>query len=416
MLRSGRARDLVQLALARNPAIQAARARWRATAARIAQRGALPDPRLTFGYFLEEIETRTGPQEARLGVQQGFPWPGLLAARENAAAYAAHAAWRHLDAVQLTTIDRLLATLYELRYLDRTIDITRENLELLRSFEEVIRARYRVGTGSHPELIRVQVALGQLEDRVSQLTALRPSQLAQVNAILARDADAEIPTPLELPDRVATGEVEPLVAVAREANPDLLALLDRQEEQAELAKAARWSGYPDFAVGIETIFTGEAINRSTRGSGDDPVILTLGVSVPLGRRKYRAAVEEAEAQRAALEREHDASLRDLTAAIHRAWFDHHDADRRTRLYRDALIPKAEESLRASLTGFRTGEATFLDLLDTERTLLEFAISEERARADRGRALSRLAALAGAEFPTRGVTPDSTPEDEEGGPR
>ena len=57
--------------------------------------------------------------------------------------------------------------------------------------------------------------------------------------------------------------------------------------------------------------------------------------------------------------------------------------------------QAEESLRASLAGFRAGDASFLDLLDTQRKLLEFALAAERSRADRGQALARLTSLVGA---------------------
>ena len=55
-------------------------------------------------------------------------------------------------------------------------------------------------------------------------------------------------------------------------------------------------------------------------------------------------------------------------------------------------------------------ASFLDLLDTERTLLEFAVSAERARADRGQALARLNTLVGEAVPTEPTTnPTTEPE-------
>ena len=70
----------VRYALYHSPAVEAAYQRWAAVSERLPQVRALPDPRLNFGFFLDEVETRTGPQQARFGVSQSFPWPGLLEA------------------------------------------------------------------------------------------------------------------------------------------------------------------------------------------------------------------------------------------------------------------------------------------------------------------------------------------------
>jgi outer membrane protein TolC len=309
--------------------------------------------------------------------------------------------------------ERVVSTLHDLAYLDATISITEENLELLRSFEEVLRARYRVGSGSHPELIRVQVELGQLEDRLTQLRSMRPAYVAELNAALNRPSGEEVARMTGLPGRIASVDADGLAEIARRSNPMLLAMDEQIEEQRLLSEAARRDGLPEFMVGLEYIVTGEAMNSSTPGSGDDPILLNFGISLPIWRDKYDAGVREALARRLAVAGERADQANRITAGIHRAWFEHMDADRRVRLYENSLIPKAEESLRASLAGFRAGETSFLDLLDTERTLLEFAIAAERARADRGKALARLNTLVGEPVPTDAADPSARtdPSDE-----
>jgi len=389
----------VRYALHRSPAAEAAYQRWVAAAERIPQAGALPDPRVSVGLFLEEVETRVGPQEARLGVSQGFPWPGLLEKREDAATRAALAAWRRFEGVRLEVARRVMTVLHELVYLDRAVEITRENLDLLASFEEVVRARYRVGAGKHPDLIRVQVELGEFEDRLAQLVAMRPAYVAELNAELNRPADAAVAPLGRREGRGADADAAALVEIAARVSPELRALREEVERRRELTEAARHEGRPGFAVGLDYIVTGSAVNPNTPGSGDDPVLLTLGVDIPLWRDKYDALVRESIASRMVAARDLDAEANRLSAAVHRAWFDHTDADRRARLYERTLIPKAEESLRATLAGFRAGDAGFLDVLDAERTLLEFALAAERARADRGIALAQLSALVGEPIPT-----------------
>lgn len=401
--------EFVRYALYHSPEVEAAYQRWRAAAERLPQVGAMPDPRLNFGFFLDEVETRTGPQQARAGVSQTFPWPSRLRNREDAASKAASAAWRRFEAARLSVTERVVSTLHDLAYLDSTIAITGENLDLLRSFEEVLRARYRVGSGSHPELIRVQVELGQIEDRLAQFRTMRPVYVAELNAALNRPSAEDIPLLDGLPGRVATVDAEGLAEIAKRSNPVLLALDEQIEEQRYQAEIARQDGLPDLTVGLDYIVTDDAMDSSIPESGDDPILLSFGINVPLWRDKYDAGVRETLARRLALAGDRADQANRIAVGIHRAWFEHTDADRRVRLYESTLIPKAEESLRASLAGFRAGETSFLDLLDTERTLLEFAIAAERARADRGKALARLSALVGEPVPTRAADPAAQPE-------
>lgn len=386
--------DYVRFALYNSPSVEAAYQRWVASAERLPQVGSLPDPRLNVGFFLDEVETRTGPQHARIGVSQALPWPGLLDEREDAAALAARGAWLRFEAERLAVTEQVVRTLHELAYLDAVVRITQENLELLQSFEEVVRNRYRVGLGSHPELARVQVELGQLEDRLTQLETMRPAYASELNAALNRPTETPVPTLAELPGRVSLMQGPELAALARRANPNLLALDEQLEEKRVGTEVARLGGMPSLSVGLDYIVTGDAMNSSIPESGDDPIMLSFGVTLPLSREKYDAAVRESIAERLEVSHTRAAEANRISAAIQRIWFEHTDADRRVRLYEQTLIPKAEESLRASLAGFRAGDTNFLDLLDTERTLLEFAIASERARADRGQALAMLNRLVG----------------------
>lgn len=410
LLASSSQDDFVRYALYNSPRVEAAYQLWRAASERLPQVSALPDPKVTFGFFLDEVETRTGPQQARIGVQQAFPWPGQLGNREDAASKAATAAWRRFEAIRLEVAERVVSTLHDLAYLDAATAITQENLELLSSFEQVLRARYRVGSGSHPELIRVQVELGQLEDRLAQLRTMRPSFVAELNASLNRAPSTETNAVRRLPGRVVSIDVDALIEIATRSNPTLLALDEEVEEQRILAEVARQEGLPTFAVGLDYIFTDDAIDPTIPESGDDPILLSFGLSVPLWRDKYDAGVRESIARRLAVSHQRVDESNRISAAIQRAWFEHTDANRRVGLYENTLIPKAEESLRASLAGFRAGDASFLDLLDTERTLLEFAVAAERARADRGKALARLNSLVGEPVPTKPAQNAAIPPD------
>ncbi len=48
------------------------------------------------------------------------------------------------------------------------------------------------------------------------------------------------------------------------------------------------------------------------------------------------------------------------------------------LYRTTVLPQAEQTLEAAQAGYRTDRADFLDLIDAERTLLDYQLEYIRA--------------------------------------
>ncbi len=387
--------DYLRYAALKNPGLEAAFQRWKATVERMPQVRALPDPRFTYGYYIAEIETRVGPMQHAVALSQTFPWLGKLQDLEDAAARAANVEYQRFEAAKLDLFYRVEAAYNDLFLLKRSIDIAGENIELLQQFEGVARARYRVGAAGHPDVIRLQVELGKLEDRLRQLRDLRAPSAARLNAALNRRSDTAVAWPSSVSGRVIDKGLDDLLAMLRENNPRLEALDEQSERERINADIARKDGLPDLTVGLAYTVVGERSGVSIPGNGDDAFLASLSVNVPLWREKYDAGVREALARRLAVVNQRVEMTNRLTADLQQAIFEHNDARRRVELYRDTLIPKATESLHASLAGFEQGTADFLDLVDTERTLLEFQLGLERALVDRATSCAQIERLVGA---------------------
>ncbi|MEE8460481.1 MAG: TolC family protein, partial [Phycisphaerales bacterium] len=387
--------DYLRYAALKNPGLEAAFQQWKAAVERLPQVRALPDPRFTYGYYIAEVETRVGPMQHAIALSQTFPWLGKLQDREDAAARAANVQYQRFEAAKLDLFYRVEDAYNDLFLLKRSIDIAGENIELLGQFEGVARARYRVGAAGHPDVIRVQVELAKLEDRLRQLGDLRAPRTARLNAALNRRPDAAVAWPSAVSGRVTDKSIDDLLAILREHNPHLEALDEETERERINADIARKDGLPDLTVGLAYTVIGERNGVSIAGNGDDAFLASLSVNVPLWREKYDAGVREAIARRLAVVNQRVEMTNRLTADLQQAIFEHNDARRRVELYRDTLIPKATESLQASLAGFQQGTADFLDLVDTERTLLEFQLGLERALVDRATSCAQIERLVGA---------------------
>lgn len=386
--------DFVRLALYRSPELESSYQQWVAMSQRVTQAGALPDPRLNVGFFANEVETRVGAQQARIGISQQLPWSGKLRASEDAAAAEARVAWVRYTAIERSITRRVVTALYALHELDATIDITHESLELLSSFEDSVRSRFRVGGGSHSDLVRTQVELGMLDDRLVSLESSRSTLVAQLNALLDRPHNTPVAPIAELPVPPLNTPLDTLIAQTERTNPMLIALSERVSAEQSRTKIARYASKPELTVGVETIFTDDAINPSIPESGDDPLLLTFSVNLPIWRDKYNAQVQESIAKRLALAHERESTRNDLSTRIVQSHFDYTDAQRRGELYEHTLIPKATESIQSTLASFRTGTDGFTDLLDAQRTLLEFQLNALRTRTAQGIALAQLHELIG----------------------
>jgi len=390
--------DYLAYAALHNPRLEAAFARWQAALLRLPQVRALPDPTFTYGHFIEQVETRVGPQEHRVRIAQTFPWFGTLQLKENIAARAAESAYEEYQAVKLRLFFEVQDAYLERYILARSIELTQENVKLLKQLEQAARAQYRVAAAAQGDVIRLQIEIEKLTDHLRSLEDRRRPLTARLNAALNRPTNGDLPWPREIPDHRLDATDEELLALLERENPTLRALQKQIEQQRLSTKLARKAYYPQVTVGVDWIATGEASMPDTPGSGDDPVIGSLTLSIPLWREKYDAGVREALALRHAAAKERLSAANGLIAEAQSVLYHYRDADRQVALYRDTLIPKARQSLEVSLGAYRSGTGDFLDLLDAERLLLEFQLAAERARAARLQNLARLDMLVGAEAP------------------
>jgi outer membrane protein TolC len=384
--------DYLKYAALNNPGLEAAFNRWKAALERVTQVTSLPDPRFNYAYYIEEVETRVGPQRQKFGVSQTFPWFGKLKLKGNAALEAANAENAKYEKTKLHLFYRVQSAYYEYYYIGRAVAITRGHIKLLTHLESVARTRFKTGQASHAAVIQAQVELGKLDDRLRTLESLREPIVAKLNAALNRPSAASLPWPQTIPyDNPAFTDKEAFEWLA-ERNPDLkrLGFLVRKEQFA--IKLARKTYYPDITIGLDYVDTDEALMPDTPESGKDPVIAKASVNLPIWYPKYRAADKEARLRRAAVREQRVNTENQLGADLKLVLYHFRDAERKIDLYRDTLIPKANQSLKVAQQGFEGGKVSFISLIDAERLLLEFQLAHERALVDRAKRLAEIETL------------------------
>ncbi len=399
--------DYLVFAALNNPGLEATFHRWKAGLERIPQARALPDPRFSYRYFIREVETRVGPQRQAFELSQMMPWFGKLDLAGNVAAQAARADYHAYEGAKRSLFLEVKNAYYDLYFLGRSLAVTQEHVNLLIPLDEVVRARYRAAAASQPDMIKVQVELGKLEDRLKTLRDLAGPTKARLNAALSRPVTAllEIPMEISLPKRTLSEPSEvALFDRLDRTHPKLLALSTTAHQHRLATDLARKAYRPDLTVGLSYVDVGEApFGATPPDSGQDVVGAAVSLNIPLWHKRLSARAREHRLRHLSAQRERQDLTNRLHARLKLDLYHLRDAQRKRNLYGDTLLPKAQEALTVTEAAFRNGSGSFLELIDAQRVTLEFQLAHARAGADHGRSLAAVESLVGDLAASRTVT-------------
>ncbi len=375
----------------RNNAYQAANFRLIAAQKEAEAAGTLPDPMLTLGLSGTDV-AQDGPQLQQLNLMQELPLAGKLSLERKQAGAMATMARHERDMVAVEMVARFKTQFADYFFAGQAAVTTQEHLTLLRDLEQVVTTSYKNGKAHYSDLIGIQVEIDTLANQLqTQQAALEP-QSAALAILLGRPTNQALP----LPDKLPLGTPPPPLddeALSRlliDRNPGLAAINERKvADRFELQRIAK-RHIPNLQVGLEWM---NPLRANSLGGSDDLMIM-VGANLPLYRKRYQAQTVAATARLEAVGQASEHQLAELRLAYRQASFERDDAERKLALYRDQVLPKAEESLKVISSAFQNGERSYLDLVEAERALLAFRLSLFEAMANGFKAQSMLEMLLG----------------------
>ena len=379
--------DYLRYAELNNAELKASFQGWKIAAEQIPQAKSLPDPELTYGYATEPTAQRYS-----LDVMQKFPWFGTLEAQAGSAEAEMKAAYQKYQAKKLELFNNVKNAFYEYSYLARATEITRENLELVKHFEEVARVRYATSATSHPDVIRAQIEAAKLEDTLKSFEKLRYPLATKLNSILNRPISKDLPWPKPARPGQIIVDSNTLLALMTEYNPELCALGFKINAASDNVKLAVKKSFPNVGIGV-------GVDAGMGENGSDRTMLKAAITLPIWLDNYTAAQRQAKAQLSQAVEEKNQMENTLAARGQQILYEYEDSGRKIHLYKDSIIPKAREMLKACETAYQAGSLDFLSLIDSYRILLEYQLSYELAITENAQKLAELEMLAGTQLPT-----------------
>jgi outer membrane protein, heavy metal efflux system len=356
---------LVKEVLANNPSIKAARANWEAMKERSPQARAWDD--LRAGVDAERMDTTRFDTYTDLEfmVSQTIPLSGKNLLRGRVADAEAAIAFSELRRKELELTNRARAAYYRLANAYAQYDLNLKNQELLRQFEKISQAKYEVGTQTQADILMAETDLAQLEEASFDIKRQISDEQSQINILLNHKANSPLGRPKLLQPKSLGFGFEHLVTAALEHRPELHVAKSRIKAANFKLDLSKREWIPDPEIRVEA--------RQFNGSGQGIREYDTGIffTLPwLNPGKYSAGVREAEKMKEGAKHEFDSFQTETTAMVRDqlkkiSTFHHHYV-----LFRDKILPLAEQTVTAKRLGYETDKNSFLDLISSQRALQE----------------------------------------------
>lgn len=379
---------LIEEAINNNPKIQASYNNWKAAEFRVVEVSTLPDPMASFSGLGDPIETKIGPVDNKYSLSQMFPFPGKLGLKARSQGKSAEMLRERYEAEKREVIKDVKFLYYDLFWVDKAIQVTEEEKLILENLEKVAQRKYESNLASQQDVIKAQVELSRLIERLFQLRENRNNVTAMMNSILNRPQGTLLGQTAPLEPEDFQYELSQLRDMARESRQELLAA-DLEIKKAEHEKSlARLDYFPDFTLGVDYTQIGNGYTTQT-DDGNDAWMAMVSVNLPIWFNRLNAQLKEKKAMLEAAKKDYEGEKSSVGYEVDDLYFKINTYKEIISLYKTALVPQAEQAFEAARTGYETGKVDFLNWLDSERMLLQTRLAYYKSIVDYEKSIAYL---------------------------
>ena len=392
--------DLIKTAIEVSPKIKMLKNKLKLADARIAIGTNLPDPKLKLGLGNLPVNSFSFTQEPMtgkiIGLSQAIPFPGALSAKAAVKSVDTSIVRQELEDAKNQIRQSVSDIYFQLEFIRTQIRLTRESIDLLNQINRVVKRKYEVNSGSLQNIIRTELQISKMNDKLEDLKGKAGSLQAQLNALLLRDSNAPV---------YASGinrtlnlklSVQKLIreAVLNRPNLKKIKLLTKKAEL--LGKKAEYAFYPNFNIGVQ--YSQRDYLSATGKDLTDFFSVVLGVSLPINYGgKKTAELNEAKFLQSVFEDQYGASLQVLSKMFGNLTAKLEALSEREKLIENSLLPQAEKSYQAALADYQVGKIDFVNVIRAEDEILRVKTELAKVRANYYRNIAQVEFLAGVKI-------------------
>ena len=338
-----------------NPGLQSKYKEFEAALQKMPQVSSLPDPTFSFSYNFPKMMS----QSATFSLTQMFPWFGTLKAQGNAAALMAEAQYQlFLDARNQLYFE-VSAAYYPLYELNSLRQIEQKNIDILESYKSIANSKFKNGLAPMVDVLRVDIMLKDAVTNLSILEKKEKSLITTFNKLLNREVSEEVTIDnfLAAEDLQDNFRKDSLLA-----NNPMLNALDLQIKASEANEiAAQKQGLPKLGVGLD---------YAIMENGKNIVMPMVSVSIPIFRKKYKAAEREAQLMQESYSLQKNEIVNSLTSNYEMTWFQIQQQKELIDLYEQQTM-QTNQSLNLLFSAYSNSGKDFEEVLRMQQQLLKY---------------------------------------------
>jgi|TARA_R110000765_G_scaffold404670_4_gene500973 outer membrane protein TolC len=360
--------EYFKVAAENNPGLLSQYKEFEAALQKVSQVSTLPDPSLSFGYFVSPVETRVGPQKARFSLTQMFPWFGTLKAQGDAAALMAEAKYQSFLDAKNQLYYEVSAAYFPLYELQEWVKIEKRNIEILESYKTISNSKFKNGVGTLVDVLRVDIFLKESKTNLEILKKKERPLLANFNKLLNRNEfePVKISETLEIDMLSFDNDKDSLVM-----DHPLLNSLELKVKAVEASeRAAIKQGFPKIGLGLDYVMVDKRTDMVVPDNGKDVLMPMVTVSLPIFRKKYKAAVKEAELMQESYTLQKTEMTNSLLSNYEMAFFDIRQQTDLVSLF-DEQITESKQALNLLFTSYGNSGKDFEEVLRMQQQLLKY---------------------------------------------
>lgn len=392
--------DLINTAIEVSPKIKMLEMKKQSASNRIEQNSNLPDPMLTLGFANLPVNSFSFTQEPMtgkvVGLSQAFPFPGKLSEQADVNR-------KDVDIIEQEILDakneirkNIIKSYDELLYIRKAKAIADSSKNLLNNIAEVVRTKYSVSTASQQNLLKVELEITNITEKIEDLKSKENAQLAMLNALLLRKEDSPIYTS-DFPEiNFKSFKVDALIDSAQKYRPYLAGIKEAEQKEAIKKSLAEYDYYPNFNLSLQYSFRDKIEKTDT--PLDDFFSIMLGISLPLNYGgKVSSKVQETESMQQLYDEQYQMSLQLLRSLFGASVAKLNSLKERIKLVQQGSLIQAKENLKTTLTSYQVGQVDFLNVIDAQNSLLKIENDLYRLKTDYLNEIAELEFLTGTKF-------------------
>lgn len=429
-------------AVQNNPLVKQKFAEFNAALQRVPQAASLPDPEFSAGFFIKPMELESGSQLADLRLMQMFPWFGTLKYAKDEMSLMAKAKYEEFRDAKFKVMFDVQKSWYELHKVQKNIEISVKNLEILNTLENLALIKFKtasvsgvsnsvskkspsamananvssggmsgmsgntnlsglgvtksINTGMSnasmqsnssglADLYRIQIQISDLENEIELLKNQKTTLTAQFNSTLNRDMLEVVTLPETLVKQELKISVNQVLDTILTKNSMLEMLRFEQKSLEAKKEMVIRMGYPMLGLGLNYAVNKKNPMSTSAMNGEDMIMPMVSVTIPIYRKKYHAMKLEVDNLKESTEYRGQALKNNLRTEYYENLQNYQDANRRIDLF-SKQVTLSNQTLSILIKSYSAG-ANLTDLLIIQQQNLDYELKQVQALADYNTAIA-----------------------------